>query len=403
MLFEKKVFGLFASLGLLIIPATFPASFKLNLFTIFLYQSMIAVGIFGLIYYLSFVVKKRRSLIFLVFLLFEISVYGVFKAMQTQIDLPSSIELFFRNFNIDSFRNAPVFHEELGKYDQHLFYTLNPGQANFKCWEYDTPFNVNSLGFRDDENSLQKPEIICLGDSFTMGWGVNQEKSFPQLIEQKTQSKTLNMGIASYGTARELIALKKVDLQNVKTIILQFCMNDIWENRVFVENDFHLPISSKKYYHESAMQNKMNISYYPFKFSFELLARFPRGIKRDYFNKSTAIEKEKFKKLKSIYVQDFFQILQKIKEQFSGQIILFSLETIDSEYDAFSDFQQYLYIHPEPNLTLLNTNPLFDSNDYFVIDGHLNSKGHQKLSDFIFNKLNTKFPKKFLSTSKTTR
>lgn len=52
--------------------------------------------------------------------------------------------------------------------------------------------------------SLEKPEgkyrIICLGDSFTMGYGVGDKDTFPALLEQlEPRIETINMGMGGYG------------------------------------------------------------------------------------------------------------------------------------------------------------------------------------------------------------
>lgn len=58
------------------------------------------------------------------------------------------------------------------KYDDELTYTLRPGSCRFIGREFDTVVTANSLGVRDDENSLRSPQIVVLGDSTAMGWGV---------------------------------------------------------------------------------------------------------------------------------------------------------------------------------------------------------------------------------------
>lgn len=39
------------------------------------------------------------------------------------------------------------------------------------------------MGLRDSNAALNQPEIICIGDSHTMGWGVEQEETFPKLLD----------------------------------------------------------------------------------------------------------------------------------------------------------------------------------------------------------------------------
>lgn len=49
------------------------------------------------------------------------------------------------------------------------------------------PIAINSLGFRDDEFPVGKPEgefrLLAIGDSFTFGWGVPVDAAWPQVLE----------------------------------------------------------------------------------------------------------------------------------------------------------------------------------------------------------------------------
>src|SRR5262245_57014930 len=62
--------------------------------------------------------------------------------------------------------DCSLHHDSLG-------YTLRPGSCTFSGPEFSNRFDVNRLGLRDDEKSLDAPEIIVLGDSEAMGWGVD--------------------------------------------------------------------------------------------------------------------------------------------------------------------------------------------------------------------------------------
>ncbi len=128
------------------------------------------------------------------------------------------------------------FNPDCSRYDSELTYTLKEGECIFKNKEFSTKYNINHLGLRDDEESLVKPEIIVLGDSYAMGWGVNQDQSFPSIIEKELGLKTLNAGISSYGTAREYLLFNKLDISNLKYLIIQYCSNDFLENQIFFMN-----------------------------------------------------------------------------------------------------------------------------------------------------------------------
>ena len=95
---------------------------------------------------------------------------------------------------------------------------------------------VNSIGIRDREFSLEKPEgvfrIVAIGDSVTFGLGVPSDKSFPKIIEQQLLSKgmnveVLNFGISAYDTIAELELYKKSASNfNPDLVILTYILND---------------------------------------------------------------------------------------------------------------------------------------------------------------------------------
>ena len=128
--------------------------------------------------------------------------------------------------------------EAFYSYDKDLAYTLEPNiKVNYTNREYSVLLESNSLGFRDDETSLERPEVVALGDSFCMGWGVEADESFAQLVERDSGLKVLNTGLPSYGTAREVILCNsKVDTGGLKYLIVQYCENDLHENSVYIDN-----------------------------------------------------------------------------------------------------------------------------------------------------------------------
>ena len=63
-------------------------------------------------------------------------------------------------------------------------------QPNRKSTQWDYEFKndvkINSIGLRDRELNIEKDNkyrILCFGDSWTFGWGVNIENSWPKQLE----------------------------------------------------------------------------------------------------------------------------------------------------------------------------------------------------------------------------
>jgi hypothetical protein len=161
-------------------------------------------------------------------------------------------------------RERPIikFEPACARYDPAIGYTLKPGACTFSGREFMNSYDINVLGTRDDEASLQHPEIVVAGDSFAMGWGVNQEETFAKQLEKKIGIKVLNAAVASYGTAREMMILRRFPTDRMKYLIIQYCGNDIDENREFYLNQNQLPIMSSQQYKEYQELYKDSLRYF---------------------------------------------------------------------------------------------------------------------------------------------
>ena len=137
---------------------------------------------------------------------------------------------------------------ECARFDAELAYTLKPPGCRFANREFSTELRVNGAGLRDDAASLAGPEVVVLGDSFAMGWGVEQEESFPELLETGLGRRVLNAGVSSYGTARALATLTRIDRSRLKVLVVQYNDNDFRENQAFLQAGGRLPTMSEDQY-----------------------------------------------------------------------------------------------------------------------------------------------------------
>ncbi|NUM42381.1 MAG: hypothetical protein HUU45_12210, partial [Leptospiraceae bacterium] len=79
--------------------------------------------------------------------------------------------------------------------DDILHHKFKPNASGrYKTNEFDTDYNINSLGLRDKEYSVRKPDntfrILMLGDSYTEGDGVHSHETFSKLLEDQLQTRT---------------------------------------------------------------------------------------------------------------------------------------------------------------------------------------------------------------------
>ena len=175
-------------------------------------------------------------------------------------------------------RNIVQLDERHARYDSELFYTLEPGAFMFSNPEFSTQFVVNRIGVRDNQRSLEQPEIVVAGDSYAMGWGVQQDESFPELIERRTGRRVLNAAVSSYGTVREARLLDRVDLSRTTTLIVQYAPNDFNENDEFLTRGNQYMPSRREEWLAAIAEQRRRGRYWPFRMVYDSVVWIKRGI-----------------------------------------------------------------------------------------------------------------------------
>lgn len=140
----------------------------------------------------------------------------------------------------------PQYGGEPFQFDPVLGFSLKPDYDGiWRDHENLTPLRTNSMGFRDAEILVPKPRgvfrILVLGDSMTFGMGVEQEATFPDLLEEmltgnrkagQVRFEVINAGVPGYGTAQQLLQyrLYKQQLNPDLVILAFFVSNDLLDN-----------------------------------------------------------------------------------------------------------------------------------------------------------------------------
>lgn len=164
------------------------------------------------------------------------------------------------------------------RYDPELFYTLRPGRFVYAQREFAHEFRVNSLGVRDEEAALDAPEIVVIGDSIAMGWGVAQDDTFAAIVARETGRRVLNAAVSSYGTVREMRLLERVDRRRLAWLIVQYNANDVGENRLYLQRgNIHVP-GSRERFEAISRRYEAKRAYYPGKYAWESVRRLRRAI-----------------------------------------------------------------------------------------------------------------------------
>src|SRR5215831_11818654 len=169
------------------------------------------------------------------------------------------VQQVYRHFN----RALIQFNPQCARYDPDVTYTLKPGGCTFGNLEFENKYDVNHLGLRDSADDLVAPDVIVIGDSHAMGWGVDQNQSFPRVLGQKTGLKVLNAAVSSYATVREMRMLDRLDASHMKVLVIQYADNDQPENRAFRDEHNQLTITSRQQYETIVDHYMAQRGYYP--------------------------------------------------------------------------------------------------------------------------------------------
>lgn len=91
------------------------------------------------------------------------------------------------------------------RHDPDLGWTYIPSKKladRFPSYGAGITLSINSLGFRGQElvPKGKRYRVVCVGDSFTLGHGVQDDESYPALLERMNpRIQTVNMGHSGYG------------------------------------------------------------------------------------------------------------------------------------------------------------------------------------------------------------
>ena len=185
--------------------------------------------------------------------------------------LPANTVSHLRRYYLAHDRNMIQAMPECARYDAGLFYTLKPGRFRFRNREFDNEFRVNHLGLRDDEASLNAPVVVVVGDSYAMGWGIEQEETIAKTVERRMGLRSLNGGIASYGTVREIRLLDRLDTSALQYLVIQYDDDDVLENRPFTNHDNTFAVGDAGQYGRDVERAERRKRYYFGRRTYEIL------------------------------------------------------------------------------------------------------------------------------------
>jgi hypothetical protein len=289
---------------------------------------------------------------------------------------------FLRNIYSANYRNIIQDESQFARFDPYLKYTLKPGTFIFRNPEFSNEFKINKLGLRDDDISLKSPEIIVIGDSVPMGWGVNQNETFAKLIEKKTSRRVLNAAISSYATVEAIRILDRIDTSKTKNLILYY------EHWKFPENVSYYKLKNKfetiklKEYNQAKEDYIKAKKYYPGKYTILALRTIIGKVKSGIRPQNNSIKPASMEYEANVLLYTLFNASHKNFENINIIILCEKdfveplTKTVATAYPAYVN-----RIIPTAIIDIYGENA-------YILDDHPTAKWHSKMADKITKMLN---------------
>jgi len=109
----------------------------------------------------------------------------------------------------------PIAERKHTEYDRELGWINTPGVYVEDMYGSGIDLKINSQGFRNNQDfahspPLDKLRVICSGDSFTFGVGVDNDHTWPSLLSSLDKRlQTVNMGQGGYGFGQAYLWYKR--------------------------------------------------------------------------------------------------------------------------------------------------------------------------------------------------
>lgn len=121
--------------------------------------------------------------------------------------------------------------EKHAEYDEELGWVNTPGVQLEDHYGPGKSITINSQGLRGlvDHTEEDAFRVICLGDSFTLGYGVDDRETFPLLLEEKlpNSAEVVNMGQGGYSVGQDYLWLKRLaPTLKPKLVVCVFIVED---------------------------------------------------------------------------------------------------------------------------------------------------------------------------------
>lgn len=298
--------------------------------------------------------------------------------------------------------------------DEELGFKHTPNFSEImKTGEFAINISINNYSLRGQNFDFEKrnKRILFLGDSFTFGFGVEAEESFPFLLKEMLNKKGLNYevinaGVMGYGNDQEAKYLELNGLKFFPDVLVLgfFADNDLSDNadysNISIVNGFlvrdYTKLDSNTLFLLGFLKQKWVIIY--------------AKLKRMIIPETTIIKDISYNYQIYSYLNDSYawdktyESLEKIvnlSKKSGIPLILINIPSVDTltrrtEYSLLNDnaLEKFIATHNlsfiDLVLSINNLNESLISEDYFPINKHLNKKGNKYVAEIIFEYLNVR-------------
>ncbi len=237
-------------------------------------------------------------------------------------------------------------------------------------------------------------DLILLGCSFTLGWGISDEETFAWKLQNEFPSIRIgNFGVGGYGTYQSLLMMRKLLNRGMKPRIIVHGFNTFHEDRDIAPAQWIKELSELTQRKHFAMPycsldktGKLQ-EHPPYQwptFPLQKYFAFPQMLIDIYYKLSTR-EDERWKNKREITKKILLEMRDLAKEN-NVKLVVVIFE------DAGEDLKFYSAFLKTHGIETLNANFLIPDDYYVPIDGHPNGKAHSVWAEKIAEHLKTYAP-----------
>lgn len=258
---------------------------------------------------------------------------------------------------------------------------------------YGVDFATSSLGFRDYEYPIDRASmvnrILVLGDSVTLGWGVNLNNSYPKVLERmlnsnpqqisdpKIKYEVINTAVGNYNTEMEVNALEKQLYLKPNAVVVGFFPNDA--EKTVITNDNFVYWFKKAFYLYPFFWDKYSKLSYLFASRNGNYTSLVHSYYTDQYGGKENLNRA-FLKLKDLSERNGFKVYVVIIPQFYNEFKDYDLKDVHSYVLELCKMERFICVDSLDDFRPYALKDIIISYE----DAHPNAVGHKIIAENIF-------------------